>query len=118
MSPFADPHQPSGGRDLQILTTCPLCHAAFNPLKTQIVAEREDAHLLYLQCRQCGSAVVALVTNGAGGLNTVGAVTDLTSRELPVLQDREPIGMDDVIELHAWLGRSDHSFVALQPRTH
>lgn len=99
-----DAHQSNApGRDLRILTVCPLCQAQYNPLKTQVMAERDDAHLLYLQCRQCGSAVMAVVTNDANGLSTVGAVTDLLSHEVLAAQERDPIGEDDVIAVHAWL---------------
>ena len=101
---MSDANKAAGqGRDLRILTVCPLCQAQYNPLKTQVMAERDDAHLLYLQCRQCGSAVMAVVTNDANGLSTVGAVTDLQSDEVLPAQEREPMSDDDVIALHAWL---------------
>ena len=110
--------QNASGRDMQILTVCPLCHANYNPLKTQIVAERDDAHLLYLECRQCGSSVVAVVTTGVGGLSTIGAVTDLSSHELASWQDKEEIGLDDVIDLYRWMETTAHQFVALQTTRH
>lgn len=93
----------SGRGNLQILAACPLCQATYNPLKTKIVGERDDAHLLYLECRQCGSAVIALITAGLTGLNSIGAITDLTSGELFNLADENMIGDDDVLELHRWL---------------
>ncbi len=99
----AEQPQPSG-RDLHILTVCPLCHATYNPLKTQIMAERDDAHVVYLECRQCGSAVVALVTTGLAGLSSVGTVTDLTTQEIVETQHHQPINDNDVLELYAWLG--------------
>ncbi len=105
---FVTPQPQSGsGQDLQILSTCPLCHAQYNPLKTHIVAARDDAHLLYLECRQCGSAVVAVVTTSPGGLTSVGAVTDLTSREVAALPPHRGVTHNDVIELYAWLRRDD-----------
>ncbi len=111
---FADHHSPTNpGRDLQILTACPLCHAKYNPLKTEIMAEREDAHLLYLVCRQCGSAVVAVVTTGGAGLNSWGMVTDLTSQELASITADRAILDDDLLDLHAWLERDDHLMILL-----
>lgn len=95
----------SNGRDLQILTICPLCQATYNPLKTQIVAERDDAHLVYLECRQCGSAVMALVTTGMSGLSSIGAVTDLTSQEILDSPHQDPIGDNDVLATVEWLER-------------
>lgn len=84
-----------------------MCHAQYNPLKTQIVAERDDAHLLYLECRHCGSAVVALVTTGSNGLTSVGAVTDLTSREVATMPTNDVVTHDDVLDLYAWLVREE-----------
>lgn len=105
---FASPQSQSGsGKDLQILSTCPLCHAQYNPLKTQIVAERDDAHLLYLECRHCGSAVVALVTTGAAGLRSIGVVTDLTSREIATNPGSGEVTHDDVIAMYDWLEREE-----------
>lgn len=98
----------SNGRDLQILTICPLCQATYNPLKTQIMAERDDAHLVYLECRQCGSAVMALVTTGGAGLSSVGAVTDLTTQEISDLPLRAAVTEDDVLALHQWLETDGH----------
>lgn len=101
---FADFNQaPGSGSNLQILAACPLCQAHYNPLKMHIMAERDDAHLLYLECRQCGSAVMAVVTTGATGLNSVGTVTDLTSQEVYSFQGREPVTHDDVISCYEWL---------------
>lgn len=105
---FATPQPQSGsGKDLQILSTCPLCHAQYNPLKTEIVAERDDAHLLYLECRHCGSTVVAVVTTGVSGLTSIGAVTDLTSREITTIPAHDVVTHDDVIALYDWLERED-----------
>lgn len=105
---FASPQPQSGpGQDLQILNTCPLCHAQYNPLKTEIVAERDDAHLLYLECRYCGSTVVAVVTTGVSGLTSIGAVTDLTSREITTIPAHPAVTHDDVIAMYEWLEREE-----------
>lgn len=96
-------HVQPNGRDLQILTVCPLCQAAYNPLKTQVVAERDDAHLLFLECRRCGSAVMAVVTTGVAGLSSVGAVTDLTSQEIADGRHQRAVSDDDVLDVFRWL---------------
>lgn len=106
----------SGAQDLRILTVCPLCRAAHPQLQAQVVAERDDAHLLFLECRQCGSAVVAIVTVGVSGLTSVGAVTDLTSAEVVDLPDRRTVVPDDVIDLYAWLARRSAWPFAVTPR--
>ena len=92
---------------MYILSACPLCKAHYNPLKTQIMAERDDAHLLYLECRQCGSAVMVVVTTGMTGLTSVGTVTDLTSQEVQDFQTQLPVTCDDALDLYQWLEASD-----------
>ena len=103
---FADATPTSGsGNTMHVLSTCPLCQAAYNPLKTQVMAERDDTHLLYLVCRQCGSAVVAVVTNNQGGVSSVGTVTDLTSQEVFRFQNSSAVNDDDVVDLYRVLER-------------
>lgn len=82
-----------------------MCQTAYHPLTTRVIAERAEAHLLYLECRHCGSAVVAVVTADRGGLSSVGAVTDLTSSEVIPLSVEHPITTDDVLDLYGWFER-------------
>lgn len=101
-------HQPttpsnSGRSELHVLSACPLCQTAYHPLTTRIVAERDDAHLFYLECRQCGSAVVAIVTTGSAGVSSVGALTDLTSAEVLTASIDRVVTTDDVVDLYDWL---------------
>ncbi len=94
----------TGGQpDLRILAACPMCQTAYHPLKTRVVAERGDAHLLYLECRHCSSAVVAIVTAGTTGLESVGALTDLTRGELAQATTEAIVSTDDVVDLVDWL---------------
>src|SRR5689334_6161881 len=112
---FAEMNFQSGSNNnAQMLTSCPFCHANYNPLKTQIMAERDDAHLLFLECRQCSSAVMAVVTNGLTGLSSVGAVTDLTSQEVSEVQSRGPVSDDDVIATYDLLENDRHFLDALR----
>ncbi len=97
----------SGGQpqDTRILTSCPQCHAAYNPLKTEILGERDDAHLVYLECRSCGSQVMAVVENNGSGLTSIGTVTDLSRHELHRFQTQRPVAADDVVDLYERLER-------------
>lgn len=104
---------PTGGHnsDLRVLAACPMCQTAYHPLKTRVVAERGDAHLLYLECRQCSSAVVAIVTAGHAGLQSIGAVTDLTRHELLQTAADTTVTTDDVVDLVDWF--EDHASIQL-----
>lgn len=108
------PSSNHGRRDLSVLAVCPVCQTTYHPLTTSVVAEREDAHLLYLKCRQCGSGVVAVVTTGAAGLSSVGVVTDLTSEELSHVSTDVPVQAGDVIDLYDWLEQQSSVQLTLQ----
>lgn len=73
-----------------------------------VLAARDDAHLLYLECRRCGTGAVALVTNGPVGLHAVGTMTDLLPHEVLSIPDRAPVNDDDVIAIVETLRQDDH----------
>lgn len=85
---------------LRLISYCPLCEAAYNPLRARILDEREDAHLLHIQCASCGSSIVALVVSSALGITSVGLVTDLTGDDVLKFKDDRIMSADDVLEFH------------------
>lgn len=108
MQPKNNPYMPNEG--LKLISYCPLCNMQYNPLSAKILDERDDAHLVHVECRKCGSLIVALVLTGGIGISSVGLVTDLTSDDVLKFKDVEDVQLDDVIELHAALGQDE--FVA------
>lgn len=90
------------------LAICPLCETAYQPMAPNVLAARDDAHLLYLECRRCGTGAVALVTNGPVGLHAVGTMTDLLPHEVLSIPDRSPVNDDDVIAIVETLRQDDH----------
>lgn len=110
--------QPTGhGPHPQVLSSCPLCQSSYTPIGARILAERDDAHLLFLECRQCGTAVTALVTAGPQGLTSVGALTDLTSVEVLDFADRQSVTHDDVLDLFDWLDRQPATIATLRSQS-
>lgn len=83
---------------LKLISRCPLCQARYQPFQANIVEERDDAQLVHIQCRKCKSAVVALIMQGQLGLSSVGLITDLTSDDVQVFKDADPIEEDTVFE--------------------
>lgn len=101
---FTSPQNPYTPQDqLRLISSCPLCHTHYNPWQTRILEERDDAHLIYLQCRKCGSAVVAVVLTGWFGVSSIGVVTDLTSEDVLRFKQSAPISADDVLDVHELL---------------
>ena len=101
MQPKQNPYLPNEG--LKLISYCPLCNMQYNPLSAKILDERDDAHLVHVECRRCGSLIVALVLTGGIGISSVGLVTDLTSDDVLKFKDVGSVQMDDVIELHSLL---------------
>jgi len=85
------------------LITCPLCDKPYRPLQARVLEERDDAHLVHIQCRACGSAIVAVITHSGFGITSIGLVTDLTSEEVLQFKDSGLIAADEVLEIHAQL---------------
>ena len=99
---------PQGG-DMGVIKVCPSCQTAYYPWQTQILEERQDAHLVFVECHKCGSGQVALIVSSALGVSTVGLVTDLTSTDVLKFMDNTYVEVDDVLDIHQQLdsGLSD-----------
>lgn len=101
---------------LRLISYCPICNTHYNPMSAQVLEEREDAHLIFVECRKCGSSIVALVLMVGIGISSVGLVTDLTSEEVLKFRRRDGIRTDDVLAVHTELftGAGKNFLVALQ----
>jgi len=88
------------GEGLKLISYCPLCNSQYNPMTAKILEEREDAHLIHIECRRCNSSIIALILTGGIGISSVGLVTDLTSDDVLKFKDMEEINSDDVLTLH------------------
>ncbi len=81
-------------------SACPLCGAKYNPIESKVVAEKENAFLLYTKCKTCSSSVVATLVAGAMGISSVGLVTDLTYEDVVKFKDSERISENDVLDVY------------------
>lgn len=97
---------------LRLISYCPICHTHYNPLAAQVLDERDDAHLIHIECRKCGSSIVALVLTGGLGMSSVGLVTDLTGDEVLKFRTRENIQADDVLTVHEALFQKETNLLA------
>ncbi|OQA35691.1 MAG: hypothetical protein BWY53_00718 [Parcubacteria group bacterium ADurb.Bin326] len=88
---------------LRIVSRCPVCQREHNPAETAILDEVDGAHLIYIKCKNCNSGVVATVSLGAMGISSLGAVTDLNSKEIMEVKDWGPINEDDVVDVYRGL---------------
>jgi len=86
---------------LKTVLYCPVCDSHYNSISTQIIEEKDNNHLIHLECTKCGSSVLALVMTGGLGVTSVGLITDLTSSDVLRFKDSDNISLDDVIEIHS-----------------
>ncbi len=100
------------GDTLRLISYCPLCESSYNPLRAKVLEEKDDAHLLHIQCSSCGSSVVALLFTSGTGPTSIGLVTDLTSEDVLRFKDESIVSTDEVISVHQFLfpsGKSKNS---------
>jgi len=98
---------------LKTILYCPVCSTHYNSLCTRILEEKENTHLIHMECLKCGTSVVALVMLEGVGLNSVGLITDLTSQDVLKFKNSEFITLDDVIDLHLLLKNDINFFKTL-----
>jgi hypothetical protein len=96
------PHHFSS-ENLRFISYCPLCEASYNPLRARILEERDDAHLVHIQCAKCGSSIVALILSSTVGITSVGLITDLTGDDVLHFKDSKKVTADNVLELHNFI---------------
>ncbi len=86
-----------------LISTCPLCQAAYEPQETKILGEQDDAHLLHMRCSRCGNAVLAIVLVSSVGVSSVGVMTDMTYADALKFSDAPQVDADQVLAAHTHL---------------
>ena len=98
---------------ISLISMCPICNTKYNPVQVKILEERDDAHLIFIVCKNCGSGVVAVVMNGGFGVTSLGLITDLSADDILKFKDVDEIGTDDVLELHKFLESKKTNYLKL-----
>lgn len=88
-----------------LITHCPVCNLRYDPLEARILEEGENAHLVYINCKDCRSAILAVIVANNMGISSLGLITDLSADDVINLKTVKPISVDDVIEVHQKLSR-------------
>ncbi len=105
-SPFFD-------EGVKLISYCPLCESSYNPREARVLGEKEDSHLLHIQCGNCANAIIALVLISSVGVSSVGLVTDLGYDEVNRFKEAPAVSTDDVIETHHLLTDEENFFSRL-----
>jgi predicted RNA-binding Zn-ribbon protein involved in translation (DUF1610 family) len=94
--------------------TCPACGNRYRGSKIRLLAERDGLFFVDLDCAQCGSHTVAIVTveiDESQALITEISDLHLSTDALPEHLGEElpagaaPVTADDVLEMHEFLAR-------------
>jgi len=96
---------PAKNPSLKIISNCPVCKAVYYPSEINIIDEKENAHLLHLQCRKCKNNLLVLIVAGQRGINSVGLLTDLQSHETMKFLESHPVCADEVLEAKYLISR-------------
>lgn len=98
---------------VKLISYCPLCESSYNPTAARVLGEKEDSHLLHIECGNCANAIIALVLISSVGVSSVGLVTDLRFDEVARYKHVPPVTTDDVIEAHHMLQDEDAFFAKM-----
>ena len=112
MSKIRKPHLPDDLHDdfedqLKIISQCPVCDTKFNARQSRILEDRDDAHLVYLNCRKCLNSVIAVIRFGLQGISSIGMVTDLSYDEVLRFKEGDAVSVDDVLDVHRVINKNN-----------
>jgi hypothetical protein len=88
-----------------LISHCPVCNLRFNPLEARVLEEKDNTHLVHIQCRHCQAAILALIIGNNLGISSIGLITDLNSDDVLRFKNVKAISCDDVIEVHQLLNQ-------------
>ena len=88
--------------DLELLLNCPICGKKYGHRSARIVQGNQDAFLVHVGCKHCGSASLAIISRSKGTENmlAMGVMTDLNYQEACDLLQQKPISSDEIIEVY------------------
>lgn len=89
--------------NLRLDGRCPICDTTYDFHRLKILGEQDQNLLTYIDCGQCGGAILSILTVSPMGLQAMGLLTDLQSDEVLDEESRRIVTGDDVLELHATL---------------
>lgn len=97
--------------NITLITHCPVCNLRYDPLEVKVLQEGERAHLVYIKCRHCQTAVLALIIANTLGISSIGLVTDLDADDVLKFKSAKTISCDDVIEVHQFLKSKEKALI-------
>jgi hypothetical protein len=110
-TPFNNHNNNNHFNILRLNVRCPVCNTPYDLQKLRIIGERDQQLLSYIDCGQCSTALLSIMTMNPNGMTAHGLVTDLTLDEVIDWDRVKPVSTDDVLELHQGLEADDHQIL-------
>lgn len=92
---------------LKNITHCPLCKHKYDFLQANLVADKEDAYLIYINCQNCQNSMLVALSSQGPTLSSIAMVTDLKKEDLSSLKNLSLIKEDDILEVHKLFNNKD-----------
>lgn len=89
---------------------CPNCSNLFDFQRLQILGERDQQVLTYIDCVVCGTSLLSILSLTPGGMTAQGLVTDLIADEISLVEQDRVMTHDDVLNLYATLEKDSTTF--------
>ncbi len=89
---------------------CPNCSSLFDFQRLQILGERDQQVLTYIDCVVCGTSLLSILALTPGGMTAQGLVTDLVADEVPAVEQDHALTHDDVLGLYSTLEKNTTTF--------
>lgn len=96
-------HQRLPEDGLKMISHCPVCHYSNTAVEARVLEESDNAHLVYIKCKRCQSAVLALFSASGLGISSIGVITDFDSQEVTKFKELSKVNSDDVLAVHRYL---------------
>lgn len=97
MKDIIPPNNKPSEDGLKMISHCPVCHYSNTAIEAKILEESDNAHLVYIKCKRCQSAVLALFSANSFGVSSVGVITDFDSYEVAKFKNLSQVNSDDVL---------------------
>lgn len=92
---------PDQFKSLKFISECPVCRQKQFSAEIKLIEERPSGQLLHVQCKNCQSCLVVLMSFSEHGINMLGVLTDLASEEVSKFFERGAMEADDILNARA-----------------
>lgn len=97
--------KPSWNDPLKLVSSCASCDGKRVSVDARVLGKDGDTSLVHATCRRCARATLSLVVERGEAGTSFSFATDLSEADVARLSRSPDVTVDDVIELHAFLGR-------------